>query len=49
MQYIQLQSQAAGATPTPAEGKFNFFIDEVDGLPKIKDDNGTIITVDGST
>jgi hypothetical protein len=49
MQYIQLQSQAAGATPTPGEGKFNFFIDEVDGLPKIKDDNGTIITVDGST
>jgi hypothetical protein len=49
MQYIQLQSQAAGATPTPGEGKFNFFIDDADGLPKIKDDNGTIITVDGST
>ncbi len=49
MQYIQLQSQAAGATPIPGEGKFNFFIDDADGLPKIKDDNGTIITVDGST
>lgn len=47
MQYIQLQSQAANATPTPESGKFNFFIDENDNLPKIKDSNGTIITVDG--
>jgi hypothetical protein len=49
MQYIQLQSQAANSTPIPGESKFNFFIDSADGLPKIKDDNGTIITVDGST
>lgn len=46
MQYIQLQSQVANETPTPESGKFNFFIDE-DGLPKIKDSNGTVITVDG--
>jgi hypothetical protein len=49
MQYIQLQAQATGATPTPGEGKYNFFIDEADGQPKIKDDNGTIITVNGVT
>jgi hypothetical protein len=49
MQYIQLQAQATGATPTPGDGKYNFFIDEADGQPKIKDDNGTIITVNGVT
>lgn len=47
MQYIQLNSQAANDITTPDSGKFNFFIDENDGLPKVKDSNGNIITVDG--
>ena len=47
MQYIQLNSQLANDIPMPDTGKFNFFVDDNDGLPKIKDSNGNIITVDG--
>jgi hypothetical protein len=34
--------------PTPASGKATIFVDDADGLPKYKDDTGTVSTLGGS-
>jgi hypothetical protein len=44
MQFIQLQTQQLNNIPTPGSGKLNFFIGE-DGLVKLKNENGIIVTV----
>lgn len=44
---ITLKETDDTLVPTPASGKATIFVDDADGLPKYKDDTGTVSTLGG--
>jgi hypothetical protein len=44
---ITIKERAAAAVPTPATDKLTLFVDSADGMPKFKNDAGTLVDLTG--